>query len=40
VLAGENLLSLERIRIVLGIKPRKFYSSTKANIYVLIRRSE
>jgi len=39
VLAGENLLSLDRINIVLGTKPRKFYSSTKANIYVLFRKS-
>ena len=39
VLAGENLLSLDRISIVLGIRPRKFYSSAKANIYVLIRKN-
>jgi trans-aconitate methyltransferase len=39
VLAGENLLSLEKINIVLGSRPKKFYSSIKANIYVLIRKS-
>jgi trans-aconitate methyltransferase len=37
VLAGENLLSLKKISIVLGARPKKFYSSIKANIYVLAR---
>lgn len=39
VLAGENLLSLEKIRETLGVRPRKFYSSTKANIYVLVHKA-
>jgi len=38
VLAGENLLTLKRINIVLGSRPKKFYSSIKSNIYVLIRK--
>jgi len=40
VLAGENLLSLKRIGITLRSRPKKFYSSIKANIYVLIRKNE
>lgn len=39
VLAGENLLSLRKINIVLGSRPKKFYSSIRANIYVLVRKS-
>jgi trans-aconitate methyltransferase len=39
VLAGENLLTLKKINIMLGSRPKKFYSSTRANIYVLIRKS-
>lgn len=39
VLAGENLLSLKEIKNVLGARPKKFYSSTIANIYVLIRKN-
>ncbi len=36
VLAGKNLLSYRKIGDVLGIAPRKFYSSMKGNIYVSI----
>ncbi len=36
VLAGKNLLSNRKIRDVLGVAPRKFYSSMKGNIYVSI----
>ena len=39
VLAGKNLLSLMKIEELLGASPKKFYSSTRANIYVLTRRS-
>ena len=39
VLAGKNLLSFEKIREIIGVRPRKFYSSTKANIYVLIHKA-
>ncbi|MCX6653704.1 MAG: methyltransferase domain-containing protein [Candidatus Bathyarchaeota archaeon] len=38
LLAGRNLLSLRRIREILGVKPRKFYSSTRTNIYVSCRK--
>src|SRR5271157_148875 len=38
VLAGKNLLSIKKINLVLGTKPEKFYSSTKANIYVQVRK--
>jgi trans-aconitate methyltransferase len=40
VLAGENLLSLKKISIALGSRPKKFYSSIKSNIYVLIHKTE
>ncbi len=39
VLAGENLISLRKINIVLGSRPKEFYSPIRANIYVLIRKS-
>lgn len=39
VLAGVNLLSLKKIKDMLGARPKKFYSSIRANIYVLIRKS-
>ncbi len=39
ILAGENLLSLKKIKDILGTRPKKFYSSTRANIYILIRKS-
>ena len=40
VLAGENLLSLRKIKNILGVRPKKFYSSIKANIYVVIHKTE
>lgn len=39
VLAGENLLSLKKIKSILRARPKKFYSSKRANIYVLVRKS-
>ncbi len=39
ILAGENLLSLKKIKDILDTRPKKFYSSTRANIYILIRKS-
>jgi len=39
VLAGENLLTLKKIKNTLGARPKKFYSSNRTNIYVLIRKS-
>ena len=39
VLAGENLLSLNKIKNMLGARPKKFYSSIRANIYVVIRKT-
>ena len=39
VLAGENLLSLRKIRKILGVTPKKLYSSSKVNIYVVIHKS-
>ena len=38
LLAGRNLLSIRRIKEILGVKPRKFYSSTRTNIYVSCRK--
>jgi len=38
VLAGKNILSYRKIRDVLRVSPRKFYSSNMGNIYVSIRR--
>ena len=38
VLAGENLLSLRKIQNILGVRPKKLYSSIKANIYVTIHK--
>ena len=40
VLAGENLLSLRKIKNILGVRPKKFYSSIKANIYVAVYKTE
>lgn len=40
VLAGENLLSLKKIKDVLRVRPKKFYSSIKANIYVAVYKTE
>jgi len=37
LLAGRNLISQRRIQEILGARPRKFYSSIKSNIYVLVR---
>ncbi len=36
--AGRNLISQRRIREILGVRPRKFYSSIRSNIYVLVRK--
>jgi len=38
VLAGENLLSLRKIQEILGVKPQRFYSSIKSNVYVIIHK--
>ena len=38
LLAGRNLISQSRIREILGARPKKFYSSIKSNIYVLVRK--
>jgi SAM-dependent methyltransferase len=38
VINGVNLLSLREIRDLIGKYPRKFYSSKRENIYVLIRK--
>jgi SAM-dependent methyltransferase len=38
LLAGRNLISQRRIREILGARPKKFYSSIKSNIYVLVRK--
>ncbi len=38
LLAGRNLISQRRIWKILGARPKKFYSSIKSNIYVLIRK--
>ena len=38
LLAGRNLISQRRIQEILGARPRKFYSSIKSNIYVLVRK--
>jgi len=38
VLAGENLLTMKQIEELLGVRPGKFYSSKRYNIYVKIRR--
>jgi trans-aconitate methyltransferase len=39
VLAGENLLTMNQIEELLGVRPGKFYSSKRYNIYVKIRKS-
>jgi 2-polyprenyl-3-methyl-5-hydroxy-6-metoxy-1,4-benzoquinol methylase len=36
ILAGENLLSMKKIKELLGVKPRRFYSSIRSNVYVSI----
>ncbi len=38
VLAGENLLSMKKIKDVLGVRPRRFYSSVRSNVYVSVQR--
>jgi ubiquinone/menaquinone biosynthesis C-methylase UbiE len=38
LLAGRNLISQRRIREILGARPKKFHSSNKSNIYVLVRK--
>jgi SAM-dependent methyltransferase len=38
VISGVNLLSLRKIRNLTGKYPRKFYSTKKENIYVMIRK--
>ena len=38
LLVGRNLVSQRRIRKILGARTKKFYSSTKSNIYVLVRK--
>ncbi len=38
LLARRNLISQKRIHRILGARPKKFYSSTKSNIYVLVRK--
>ncbi|KKK77876.1 hypothetical protein LCGC14_2849170, partial [marine sediment metagenome] len=37
LLAGRNLISQRRIQEILGARPKKFYSSIKSNIYVMVR---
>ncbi len=39
LLSGENILSQRRIRQFLGRKPRRFYSSKRHNVYVLMKKS-
>jgi trans-aconitate methyltransferase len=38
VLEGENLLTMKQIEELLGVRPGKFYSSKRYNIYVKIRK--
>ncbi len=38
LLAGRNIISQRRIQEILGARPKKFYSSIKSNIYVLVRK--
>ncbi len=38
LLSGSNLISLRKIEEILGVKPKKFYSSLKSNIYVVIQK--
>jgi hypothetical protein len=40
VLEGVNIISIRKIRELLCVKPRKFYSSKRANIYVIVKKSE
>ncbi|MEM2119340.1 MAG: class I SAM-dependent methyltransferase [Candidatus Bathyarchaeia archaeon] len=39
VLAGKNLLTLKKIKNILGVKPKRFYSSNRANVYVVVHKS-
>ncbi len=38
LLAGENLLSMKKINDILGVRPRRFYSSVRSNVYVSVRK--
>jgi len=38
LLSGENLTSQREIRRILGVSPRKFYSSKIYNVYVIVRK--
>ena len=38
LLSGENVISQRKIRRILGVYPRKFYSSKIYNIYVTVRK--
>jgi trans-aconitate methyltransferase len=38
LLAGRNLTSQRRIGAVLGVRPRRFYSSRRQNIYAMVRK--
>jgi len=38
LLSGENVTSQRKIRRILGVNPRKFYSSKMYNIYVIVRK--
>lgn len=38
LLSGENVTSQRKIRRILGVYPRKFYSSKIYNIYVIVRK--
>jgi SAM-dependent methyltransferase len=40
VLNGVNIVSIRKMRELLGVKPRKFYSSKRENIYVLVKKTE
>jgi len=39
LLAGKNLISQRRIAEILSHRPKKFYSSIKSNIYVMIHKA-
>ena len=39
LLAGRNIISIRRIGEVLGVRPRKFYSSVRHNIYAVVRKN-
>jgi trans-aconitate methyltransferase len=38
LLAGRNLTSQRRIGEILGVRPRRFYSSKRHNVYALVRK--